>query len=302
MIDLTDTAGRADSPFPVTDSNSPDLYDYDFKLRERHPNFQDYFDRNEALSEETREAYPHKFDQSYGSHSLQTIDVVPAPQKDAPVFVFIHGGFWKSLDKRPYHFTARPFLENGCAAAHINYRLAPNATMTEMVADITAALEWIRQNAPSFNGSSNNLNIAGLSAGGHLALTTTIEIEANSNPIAKSLKSVFCISGLFDLDPIRHSYLRDELKFDDATVNSFSPLRRENLVLNTPVFFAVGGDETDQFLGQSRNMHERLKAANTPSSHAVLPGLNHFDIVFEYSLPNGLIAKPALETILRDHD
>jgi len=299
---LTETAGRADSPYPVTDSNSPNLYDYDFKLRERHPNFQNYFDRNETLSVETREAYPHKFDQFYGSHSLQTIDVVPAPKKNAPVFVFIHGGFWKSLDKRPYHFTARPFLENGCAAVHINYRLAPNASMAEIVADIKGAFKWIQHNASNFNGNPAKLHIAGHSAGAHLALATAIDMESHGDPIARSVKSVLCISGIFDLDPIRHSYLNDELKFDDATVNKFSPLSRENLILNTPVFFAVGGDETNQFLEQSRNMHERLKAANIPSSHAVIPELNHFDIVYEIALPKGLIAKPALETVLRDND
>ena len=299
---MTETTGRADSPYPVTDSNSPNLYDYDFKLRERHPNFQNYFDRNETLSEETREAYQHKFDQSYGVHSLQTIDVVPAPQKNAPVFVFIHGGFWKSLDKRPYHFTARPFLENGCAAAHINYLLAPNASMAEIVANIKEAFKWIQHNASNFNGNPAKLHIAGHSAGAHLALTTAIDMESHDDPISRSVKSVLCISGIFDLDPIRQSYLKAKLKFDDTTINKFSPLRRENLILNTPVFFAVGGDETNQFLEQSRNMHERLKAANIPSSHAVIPELNHFDIVYEIALPKGLIAKPALETVLRDND
>jgi len=285
----------------VTASNSPNLYDYDFKLRERHPNFQFYFDRNESLSQETRDTYPHKFDQSYGSHSLQTIDIFPASEKDAPIFVFIHGGFWKSLDKRPYHFTARPFLENGCAAAHVNYRLAPDASMAEIVEDIKEALNWIHHNASNFNGNPAKLNIAGHSAGAHLALATAIELESSGDPIARSVKSVLCVSGIFDLDPIRHSYLSDELKFDDATVSKFSPLRRENLILNTTVSFAVGGDETNQFLEQSIHMHEQLKAASIASSHDVLPGLNHFDIVYEIAAPNGLIAKPALETTLRDN-
>ncbi len=282
----------------MSDTTSSNPFDSDFKLRERHPNFQDYFDKNDSLSEVTRKAFSHNLDVPYGPHALNTIDIFPASNKKGPVFVFIHGGFWRSLDKRSYHFTARPFLENGCAAAHINYRLAPEATMSEIVDDVTEALHWIHQNALEFNGNPNNLHIAGHSAGGHLALAAAIEMEAKGDPVAASLKSTLCISGLFDLDPIRNSYLKEELDFDDATVLNYSPLRREELRCSAPTTFVVGGDETNEFLRQSKAMHDQLISTNQPSSHLVLPGLNHFDIVYELAQSNGLIAKAVFNTIL----
>lgn len=282
----------------MSHTNSANLFDSDFNLRERHPNFQDYFDRNESLSEETRRAFPHNLDLPYGSHALQSIDTVPAPKKDSPIFVFIHGGYWKSLDKRSYHFTARPFLENDCAAAHINYRLSPEVSMVEIMSDVIEALHWIHHNASNLNGDPNAMHIAGHSAGGHLALATTIEMKANHDPVADCLKSILCISGLFDLNPVRKSYLNAELNFDDSTVLDYSPLKRQELNINPPVSFAVGGKETNEFLRQSEAMHNRMSAANCPSSHLIVPSLNHFDIVYELAAQEGSIAKLALQTIL----
>jgi len=94
----------------------------------------------------------------------------------------------------------------------------------------------------------------GIKQGPHLALTTAIDIQSYGDPIARSIKSVLCIRRIFDLDPIRQSYLKNELKLDDKAVYKFSSFGRERIVINKSVFFAVGGDETNQFLEQSRNM------------------------------------------------
>lgn len=279
----------------MTDPDASTAYDSDFNLRARHPNFQDYFDRNEALSDQVRKAFPHHFDLAYGEHPLQTIDFAPAAQPGAPIFVFIHGGFWRSLDKRSFHFTARPFLERGYAAAHVNYRLAPEATMTEIVSDVHASIQWIQNNATRFNGNPANLHLAGHSAGGHLALMAAILRESDPRLEPADLKSVLCVSGLFDLEPVTRSYLRDDLQFDEATVQAYSPLKRNETKLTPPITFAVGEDETNEFLKQSRAMHENLNALGNESHHLVLPGFNHFDIVYELGDPQGKIATAVLD-------
>lgn len=278
---------------------SSNSFDPQFNLRARHPNFQEYFDRNDALSAQTRHAFTHSLDQPYGDHDLQTVDTIPAPHKNAPIFVFIHGGYWKSLDKRSFHFTARPFLERGCAAAHINYRMAPEISMPDIVADIVASIHWIHEHAEKFNGDPNAIFLAGHSAGGHLALMGTLELEAKRDPVLASIKSILSISGLFDLNPIRNSFLNEELQLDESIVREYSPLTRPTLNLDIPVTFTVGGNETEAFLSQSREMHDRMLANGIPSSYNLLPNLNHFDIVYEISTQNGLIAAPAIEAIPR---
>ena len=169
--------------------------------------------------------------------------------------------------------------------------------MAEIVEDVLASILWIQNNASRLNGDPANLHLAGHSAGGHLALIAAIARE--SDPLFNSdvLKSVLCVSGLFDLEPVTQSYLREDLSFDEATIQDYSPLRRKDLKLSPPVTFAVGENETSEFLRQSLAMHESLKASGNKSVHLVLPGLNHFDIVYELGDPRGRIATAALEKI-----
>lgn len=269
-------------------------YDDAFNLRKRHPNFQEYFDRDASLSRDVLNERDPQLNIPYGEHPLQTIDFFPAVNAKAPVFVFVHGGYWKSLDKDQYHFTVTPFLDSGYAAALINYRLAPEVTMDAIVADIVCALKWIHANAPRHNGDPNSIYLSGHSAGGHLAVMSAIELYQANHPASQSIKRTLSISGLFDLEPIRRSYLNAELKFDHRIVDLYSPARLAPLKAPGTTIFAVGNGETDEFILQSRSASDHFKSQGASSRCIVVPDRNHYDIVYDLADSGSAIAQSLL--------
>lgn len=281
----------------MTQTNSSHSFDEPFDLRSRHPNFQRYFDRNRSLSAQTIEALLCQLDVPYGDHSLQAIDYFPSKRENSPIVAFIHGGYWRALDKRDYRFIARPFHQAGCSVCIINYRLAPEVILEKIVDDVTKALRSIRDHASAINGDPNALYVTGHSAGGHLGLMTAMRLHSEDDPLLSSIKGILSVSGLFDLDPIRRSFLNADLHLSDADIAAFSPILNETFTTDIPLIFAVGGGETDAFISQSQAMNERLIANGNNSQFALLPKFNHFDIVYELGKPDGVLAKQLLEII-----
>ena len=280
---------------PKTDPS--ESFDEPFDLRARHPDFQEYFDRNNELSAEAVEALPCQLDIPYGNHPLQAVDYFPASQGHSPIVVFIHGGYWRALDKSAYRFIARPFHQAGCATCQVNYRLAPEVGLEEIVNDVIAALQSIENHATAINGNPRALYLSGHSAGGHLALIAAMRLQQANDPLLSSIKGILSVSGLFDLDPIRQSFLNEDLQLDPATVAKFSPILNETFQTDIPMDFAVGASETEAFITQSRDINERMLANGNRSQFTLLPDLNHFNIVYELGKTDGVLTKRLLETI-----
>lgn len=281
----------------VPQTNSSQAFDDQFDLRSRHADFQEYFDKNDSLSAEAVEALPCQLDISYGNHPLQAVDYFPAKQGNAPIVVFIHGGYWRALDKKNYSFVAPPFIDSNCTVCSVNYRLAPEARLEEILDDVTRALHSIREHATAINGNPNALYVTGHSAGGHLALMTAMLLQEKNDPLLSSIKGILSLSGLFDLDTVRNSFLNEILNFDESTVARFSPILNKAFSTDIPLRFAVGGGETDEFIRQSQAINERMTANGNDSQCSLLPNLNHFDIVYELGKTDGVLTKQLLEII-----
>ncbi len=281
----------------VPPQNSSHTFDDQFDLRSRHSDFQQYFDRNDSLSAEAVDALPCQLDIPYGNHPLQTVDYFPAKRGNAPIVIFIHGGYWRALDKRNYRFIALPFIDENCAVCSINYRLAPEIGLETIVDDVIKALHSIRKHATAINGNPNNLFVTGHSAGGHLALMSAMLLQRDNNPLLPSIRGILSLSGLFDLNPIRKSFLNETLNLDEPTATRFSPILNETFSIDIPLRFAVGGGETDEFIRQSKAIDVRMTANGNNSQFEILPDLNHFDIVYEFGKLDGVLTKQLLEII-----
>ena len=146
--------------------------DSQLDLRARHPDFQVFLDINEKESERVRTRYKCHLDEKYGEAPLQSIDIFPSNVPNSPIHIFIHGGYWRALDKASYSFVAEPFVKNNVTTCIVNYGLIPTVNMGGLLTDITSALRWIQYNASMYNGNPKQLIISGHSAGGHLALIT----------------------------------------------------------------------------------------------------------------------------------
>ena len=228
----------------------------------------------EKLSEESREQYKCIRDIEYGQLSRERLDIYPSSTPGSKTLIFIHGGYWRNLDKSQFHFVAKAFHDDDLTTVLITYPLAPEVSIDQVVLSCRKAVHWVYENIVAYNGDPEQIYIAGHSAGGHLAV---MMMTANEKFPPISLKGVCSMSGLFNLIPIRLSDVNETLKMDHTMALRNSPVLLEP-VTNCPLLVTVGGNETDEYLEQSEDLYFGWKE-KTDLQFLKLKGLNHYSIV-----------------------
>lgn len=226
-----------------------------------------------------------KIDVAYGKSDKEKLDIFPAAPgpggKKPPVLVFIHGGYWRLLDKSDFSHAAPAYVSAGVTYVSLNYGLTPAVTLDEVVRQSKAALEWLYRNSDVHGGAPDRLYVSGHSAGGHLApLLLGTDWAAKGLP-ADLVKGAVAISGLYDLEPIRLSYLDEGMNLDAASVKRNSPIHQVPPKARQvgPLILCVGGDESPEFLRQQANYAAVWAKFQAPARIVDAPGRNHFSIV-----------------------
>ena len=257
-----------------------------YNNRQRVPDHGDYFARWAAESALARRSLPCELDVAYGGEPGELLDVFAAPRAGAPVVVFIHGGYWKAMDKSQHSFLAAALRAQGAAVVVPNYALCPHATIPRITLQMVCAVAWAWRHVQRFNGDPRRLVVMGHSAGGQLAAM----LLACSWPAADAalppgvVKAALGISGLYDLEPLMHTpSLQEVLRLTPAQVRQASPAR-----LPAPargrLISVVGGDESGEYLRQNRLIQQAWGRQRVPLA-AVLPGLNHFSLLDTLARP-----------------
>jgi arylformamidase len=237
--------------------------------------------RTAALAERVKA----RRDLRYGAGERHRIDFFPCGAAGAPTLAFIHGGYWQMSDKENYGCVAAGPLAHGINVAFVEYTLAPAIRMDGIVSEIRAALAWLRAHLGELGATEGGFVVAGHSAGGHLAAMAIGE---------PGVLGVVPISGLFDLEPIRLSYLNDRVAMDAAEAERNSPLR----LIPTqapPLVVAVGGNELPEMQRQSADYHHALRAHGLRSEYLVVPGEDHFSILEQLATPDGALTAAVRE-------
>jgi arylformamidase len=235
-----------------------------------------------AGSAEFRAAHPGHLDLRYGPRERNTWDLFPASDPNAPCFVFIHGGYWQRNSKDQFaNLIAGPYV-HGWAGALPGYTLGPDATLTEITAEINAALDWLVAHGPA-HGIAGPIVLSGWSAGGHL----TALCLGHPGVVAG-----LAVSGIFELGPIRDTPLDDKLHITDQEIVTLSPMRLP--MVNKPLAIAYGTAELPPLVSDSRDLHARRAAAHLPGPLIPVPGADHFTIVHELRDADGLLTQQAL--------
>lgn len=241
-------------------------------------------ERNQA-SEAFRAARPGHLDLAYGPTEREAWDLFPGRDPSAPVLAFIHGGYWQRNRRQDFACVAEGALAMGWGVAMCGYSLAPEATLTRIVWQVNAALDWLSAHGAE-HGMGGPLVLAGWSAGGHLAALGA-EHPAVSAAVA--------ISGIFELGPIRDTYLNAALKLTDDEIINLSPLRRP--VVMKPLAVVHGGAELPELCRQSRDFHARRAAAQAPGPLWPVPGADHFRVLEALRRPDGVLLRVAAEML-----
>lgn len=230
-----------------------------------------------ARSVETRAAHGAGLDIPYGDRPRQRIDLLRSGRTGAPLFVFIHGGYWQRNEKAMFSAIAEGPLAHGFDVALIGYTLAPEASLTEIVAECRSAIRVLCSVAPNLGVPAKRIIVGGWSAGGHLAARMLEMPEVDG---------AFAISGIFDLKPIRHCYLQEQLGLSEAEVASESPVHRL-AEAGKPMALIVGGAELPELRRQSADYAAMRAALGFGTTFGVIEGLNHFSILDDLASPAG---------------
>ncbi|MEM7393626.1 MAG: alpha/beta hydrolase [Verrucomicrobiota bacterium] len=250
-------------------------YDKQLNLRKRHPLGRVHLRINALQSGFTRLTLKTSLDLRYGSTPGQRIDLFPARHSRAPVFVFIHGGYFRALDKSQYSYMAKPFVAGGCTVALINYDLAPAVSVQDIIDQNIKAFLWIHENIRRWNGNPEHMVLCGHSVGAFL-VAKILEFNG-ARPTRQAIKGVALLSGLYDLTSMKQSYLNQSLGLTDDDVANLSPIFGD--VSQFPhALVAVGEHETAEFIEQSKNYSRKLKDARRSHEYLLLKGKNHYTV------------------------
>lgn len=254
---------------------TPAWVEREYNNRELVPGHLQFFERWDTDSEFVRRTLPGRRDLPYGPDARHRIDLFPAKGADR-LLVFVHGGYWRGLDKRMFAWLAPSWVAEGVSVALVNYRLCPAVRIADIVDDAMAALNWIAVNAPVHGAGAGRIVLAGHSAGGHLVAALLASPRERLRFDPARIAGCVPISGIFDFSPLPLFSGNADFKLDAASARALD-LHDRQPTIPAPLVVAVGGDESGEFIRQSRLIAERW-SAQLRSLH-VLPGLHHFSVV-----------------------
>lgn len=269
---------------------SPAFCEREYNARAAVPEHKDYLIRWASRSAMTRSKLSCYLDLAYGQGDKRTLDFFPCAAPRG-LLVFIHGGYWRGLDKSDFSFLAEAFVAESIAVAALNYPLCPTVTVPEIVEDCAKGFAWICNAAHRFGLADRPIVLAGHSAGGHLAaMLSTLDWDERRVDVSR-VKGTVAISGLYDLEPLLRTSMNDDIRLDDAQVRAASPVQLSPR-LDKPLLLFSGDRESGEFQRQSRLLHAAWPAVCRPP--VGIPACHHFSVVDSFADPNSACFRSAL--------
>ena len=269
-----------------------------YNNRARVPDHAQVLARWAQASELVRQRSVAQLDVAYGDQPGELLDLFPTDAPSAPVLIFIHGGYWRSLDKAEHSFVAPSFTADGALVVVVNYALCPAVTIEHIVMQMVRAVAWVWGHAAAYGGDPSRMALVGHSAGAHLAamLMSCRWRDAPGDLPAQPLAGALAISGLYDLEPLRHTaFLQADLQLTPASVGRLSPAFFPR-PKGGKLYAAVGAEESDEFLRQNRLIRDVWGPTAVPMCETV-PGSNHFTVLNSLVDPAGRLHELALRLL-----
>lgn len=253
----------------------------EYSLRTRHPERSHIYDRQARTSAELRARTPGLRTVQYAQPHACMLDFLPARASGsplAPAFVFIHGGYWRALERSIFTFLAQPWIDAGVHTAFIGYGLAPEFRVQAIASQARMAIAYLRAHSDELGIDTRRLLVAGHSAGAHLGACA---LDADDGWHAHGYLGV---SGIYDLEPLRHTSVNADIRLDAREARMMSP-RWQTAKRPTRHLLTAGGAETLGFRNQSLEYANHLTAQACHAQTMIVPGRTHFDILDELANP-----------------
>ncbi|UCG13112.1 MAG: alpha/beta hydrolase [Deltaproteobacteria bacterium] len=271
---------------PVFGGYTPHQLEEQYNARAAVPGYEKIFLDWRERSESYRQRSPCELDISYGPSDRQTLDLFIPGRGGSPVLVFIHGGYWRLMDKSDFSYLAEGFVERGGLVAVVNYGLCPAVTIDEIVRQMRTACEWLWRNCREYGGNPDRIHVSGHSAGGQLSAMLMATDWPSFSPDLPSelVKSGIPVSGLFELEPMRFLSLNEDLKLDKESASRNSPSLLYPKT-KAPLSVVVGGAESEEFRRQSYSFTQKWRERGVNAEYVEMEGLNHFTVLDQMKSP-----------------
>jgi arylformamidase len=258
------------------------------------------FARRAEAAERARATLPHRAGLRYGPGPAETLDFYPSSSPGPwPLLVFIHGGFWRSLDARSFAFVAEGYVGQGVAVAVLDYPLIPDVRLDDIVESCRRAVTWLHGHAESLGCDPSAIFVSGNSAGGHLVAELMERTWPATHAVPELVIAGGCaISGLFELEPVRRSAQNATLRFTPEEAERRSPARRVGR--GAPLLVSVGGAEAEEFIRQSQDFAAAWAEAGNRAELVIPAGADHITVVLdEFAVPESRL-NAAMVTLIRE--
>jgi arylformamidase len=270
-------------------------YDLLYNPRLVVKNYQEIFDRWGEQSERARASLDCYLDVPYGPSEAEKMDVFRAQGKNRGLLMYIHGGYWRSLDKKRFSFVVPALARAGITVAVPDYALCPVVRVEDIVMQMVQACAWLYRNGENFGAPANRLHVFGHSAGGHLAamMLCCRWPEYSPDLPKKVVGAAMSISGLYDLTEIvKVPSVNCDVHLDERSALRVSPAFLPPAT-DAPLYTAVGGEENEGFHLQNRLIGQ--KWGKVRKTDIPCPGKNHFTVLEQVGDPESGLFRSMLE-------
>jgi arylformamidase len=226
----------------------------------------------------------------YGDGFNEDLEIFPAAAPNAPVYIFMHGGEWKRRDNLSGAFPALSLVHAGFTYVNLNFEALPHVRLPHIVDQVRRAVVWVYNNARDYGANPGAIHLFGHSSGAHLAAVLATTRWQDFGVPADVLKSVSCVSGLYDMEPVMLSMRREWVKLTPEEGRELSPVHDVSNV-NCPVSIVYGENESPEFKRQARVFHEVLLVAKKQSRLISVADRNHFELLDTLREPGSELEK-----------
>jgi arylformamidase len=247
------------------------------------PDFEDHIAEMQARSAAARSRLEAtaavRYDVRYGDGPRETLDLFPAADPGGPVNVFVHGGYWRALDKADHSYIAPPLVDAGACVVMLNYDLCPAVRLDEIVDQIVRGVAWVARNAADLGVDGARLFVSGHSAGAHLAAMAAGHDWRVEGLPEDQIKGAVLVSGIYDPEPVLHIPVNEEIGLTEDVAGRTNACARP---ATCPAVIAVGADEPAGWIAQSRAYHA---AVGDDAEFMAIDGTHHFTVALTLADP-----------------